>query len=452
MLYNAFVLVRVFFCQLFEIMWFTKLNYPHQLKKTLHQFNKITGNTVYRTTKDMGTLFRANKKKAGFSLDNLSGIIKLDSVNKTIDVGGKTRFYDVLKFTLKHNLMPKIVPELSSITVGGAICGVAIESSSFKYGWVHDTIIDMDILTASGDVLNCTQTNEHKDLFNSMPNSYGTFGYITRVKLQLVDAKKYVKLINHKFDSSDLAFSFMKKCVTEPIDFIDAVAYSKNEIYVVVGKLSNDNTDLSSYPRDGMYYKTIKKLRHDTLSIYDYFWRWDADMFWGAPSSILNNKIFRKIFGRSFLNTRVLMAAEKVFLNKPSGREKIVQDLGVPGENVGKFYDWVCETISKYPIWICPVIPKKMDSHFWTFNENKLYFDVGVFTSKKSTKPHGHYNKLIEKKLLEMDGNKCFYSDTFLNKKDFDGLIDPDKYLEMKLKYDENYRFGNLYDKIIDKS
>ena len=36
--------------------------------------------------------------------------------------------------------------------------------------WVHDTIIDMDILTASGEVLYCTRDNENKDLFNAIPN------------------------------------------------------------------------------------------------------------------------------------------------------------------------------------------------------------------------------------------------------------------------------------------
>ena len=106
--------------------------------------------------------------------------------------------------------MPKVIPELSSITVGGAICGISIESSSFKYGWVHDTIIDMDVLTADGEVLYCTRENENKDLFNAIPNSYGTIGYITRAKIQLVKSKPYVKLTTHKFGNTKKAFEFMK--------------------------------------------------------------------------------------------------------------------------------------------------------------------------------------------------------------------------------------------------
>ena len=40
-----------------------------------------------------------------------------------------------------------------------------------------------------------------------------------------------------------------------------------------------------------------------------------------------------------------------------------------------------------------------------------------------------------------------FYSDTFLDKSDFNKLINPKKYEKVKKKYDENNRFGNLYEK-----
>ena len=51
-------------------------------------------------------LFRLpNKKKKGFTLDNLNGIIELDLENKWINVG-EVRVYDIVKHTLKYNLIP----------------------------------------------------------------------------------------------------------------------------------------------------------------------------------------------------------------------------------------------------------------------------------------------------------------------------------------------------------
>lgn len=79
--------------------------------------------------------------------------------------------------------MPPIIPELRTITVGGAISGVAIESSSCNYGWFHNNVIEFDILLASGKIVTCSRDNQYKDLF------YGTLGYILKAKLNLVTAK-----------------------------------------------------------------------------------------------------------------------------------------------------------------------------------------------------------------------------------------------------------------------
>ena len=159
---SIILILTMIYYQIYEYFFYPKkLNYETEVNKTINQIKKVNG-VLNRKTVDIGTLFRENDRiNKGFTMDNLNGIIKINKDDKWIEVGGKTRFYDVLNYTLKYNLMPKIVPEFNSITVGGAICGVSIESSSFKYGWVHDTIIDMDILLSSGELLYCTKDNEN---------------------------------------------------------------------------------------------------------------------------------------------------------------------------------------------------------------------------------------------------------------------------------------------------
>jgi hypothetical protein len=460
MLSNILGFFRVLYIQTIDFFHCNKnLNYFEELENTVTHFNSLKDGKKSRLTHDIGTLFRSANKNSDnyFSIDNLNGIIKFDAENKWIEVGGKTRYYDILKYTLKYNLMPKVVPELSSITVGGAITGISIESSSFKYGWGHDSVIDIDVLTASGEVLFCTENNENKDLFNTIPNSYGTMGYITRAKIELIEAKPYVKLINYKFNDSKSAFEFLNMSVNnKDVDFIDAVAYNSFDIHVILGFMCDINdTCISQYPKHGVYYKSIKQLRYDCLTIYDYIWRWDADMFWGVTDvPILENKWFRRIFGRCLLNTRVLRSLQKIFIgcksNKKSfPKEKIIQDLGVPVENSIEFFNFICTHIDKYPIWICPVVPKKTDTPLWNFNQNKIYYDIGVFTRKKVNNNQFYYNRLLERKLLELNGNKCFYSDTYFTREEFDKVIDPNKYKLMKEKYDPQNQFGDLYEKVV---
>ena len=447
--------------QIMEYFWDKRLDYDSEIKKVITRFNDIGDTHVSRYSSDIGTLFRKNEKyKTQFTLDNLNGIIDINLKDKTINVGSKTRYYDILNETLKYGLMPKIVPELSSITVGGAVTGISIESSSFKHGWGHDSVIDMDILIASGDVLFCTRDNAHKDLFNAMPNSYGTVGYITRVKLELVESNNFVNVTNHKFKNYNEAFHFMKD-ITElnsnDIDFMDAVSFNKNEVYVITGVLSNIAHNIpNNYPRNGLYYESIKEYDTDTFNIYDYYWRWDADMFWGVTNvSFLKNKWIRKLFGRCLLNTRTLRAIQKI-MKSFSGkkRENIVQDLGVPYKNACKFYKWISGELDIYPLWICPVKPKKSNTSLWSYNKNQLYFDIGVFGNKKFYSENGeikqnYYNKKIEEKLIEFQGNKCFYSGTFFTREQFDLFINKEKYDDIKHTYDVDNRFGDLYSKVI---
>ena len=177
--------------------------------------------------------------------------------------------------------MPKVLPELSSITVGGAISGVGLEYSSFKYGWVHDVVISMDVLVADGKIVTCSADNENSDLFHAMPNSYGTLGYITRVKLQLMKTKPYVYLRNNTFTKAEDAFNFMEGlckyssethiCGTDKtVDFIDAVAFSEDKIVVAMGKFTDVGYGCSHYPTEGIYYKSLKTKKENRLSIYDF--------------------------------------------------------------------------------------------------------------------------------------------------------------------------------------
>ena len=58
----------------------------------------------------------------------------------------------------------------------------ASSRASFKYGLVHETLLELEVLLGDGSVVPATPDNEHRDLFFGFPNSYGTLGYALRVK------------------------------------------------------------------------------------------------------------------------------------------------------------------------------------------------------------------------------------------------------------------------------
>ena len=90
-------------------------------------------------------------------------------------------YEDLVAATLPYGLSPLVVPQLKTITLGGAVTGLGIESASFRNGLPHESVLEMDILTGTGEVITAS-ADQHPDLYRGFPNSYGTLGYSVRLK------------------------------------------------------------------------------------------------------------------------------------------------------------------------------------------------------------------------------------------------------------------------------
>src|ERR671933_2493912 len=110
-----------------------------------------------------------------------------------------TTYEHLVDATLPHGLMPLVVPQLKTITLGGAVTGLGIESTSFRSGLPHESVLEMDILTGDGRVVTATRDNEHADLFFGFPNSYGSLGYATRLRIELEPVPAYAALRHVRF-------------------------------------------------------------------------------------------------------------------------------------------------------------------------------------------------------------------------------------------------------------
>ena len=85
--------------------------------------------------------------------------------------------------------MPLVVPHLKTITLGGAVTGLGIESTSLRNGMPHESVTEMQILTGDGRVVTATADIEYRDLYYGFPNSYGTLGYSLALTIELRHAR-----------------------------------------------------------------------------------------------------------------------------------------------------------------------------------------------------------------------------------------------------------------------
>jgi FAD/FMN-containing dehydrogenase len=358
--------------------------------------------------------------------------------------------------------MPAVVPQLKTITLGGAVAGVGIESSSHRYGLVHDTMAAVDVLLGDGSVLRCTPDNEHSDLFFGFPNSYGTLGYALKAEARTVPVKPYVRLEHLGFsDGVSFFASLREKLESRAADFVDGVVFAPDRMFITLGRFADEAPYTSDYTFEHVYYRSIAEKKEDYLSVHDYLWRWDTDWFWCSKNVGAQNPFLRKfVFGKDKLGsrhyTKIMRWNSRVgatkWIEKAVGlnSESVIQDVDVPLEHAAEFLRFYSREISLWPQWICPIGSQKKRFTLYP-TQDQWYVNFGFWDVKRTWEAHppGHFNRLIEGKVVELGGIKSLYSDSFFTEQEFFERYGGAQYARLKAKYDPSGVFPALYEKCV---
>ncbi|MCK5752249.1 MAG: FAD-binding oxidoreductase, partial [Mycobacterium sp.] len=260
------------------------------VQRLLESYRAIPADATVRLAKPTSNLFRVRAKTSAPGLDTsgLTGVISVDPEQRTADVEGMCTYEDLVAATLPYGLSPLVVPQLKTITLGGAVTGLGIESASFRNGLPHESVLEMDILTGTGEVVRAS-ADENPDLFRSFPNSYGTLGYSVRPKIELEEVAPYVALRHVRFGRlTDLPETMAQVVVDgsydgERVDYLDGVVFTAGESYLTLGRQTDEPGPVSDYTGMNIFYRSIQHpsgVTRDRLTIHDYLWRWDTDWFW----------------------------------------------------------------------------------------------------------------------------------------------------------------------------
>ena len=144
--------------------------YEEKKKRLIAEFAEVKrlNKKVLLKKKTVSNLFRygdRNKTDAAtISLSKFNNIINIDVKGKILEVEGLVTYEKIVDYCLNYNLVPLVTPELKNITIGVATVGIGIESTCYKYGFVHDGLIEADVLTPNGKIITCNKV-KNKDLF-----------------------------------------------------------------------------------------------------------------------------------------------------------------------------------------------------------------------------------------------------------------------------------------------
>jgi len=425
--------------------------------KLIRELRDGTGGHVIGLNKSTSNLFRPRTETAKRRIDvsEFDHVLSVDPHSLTAEVEGMTTYEELVDAALGHNLLPTVVPELKTITIGGAVSGLGIESSSFKYGLVHETVEELEVLLGDGNVVKCSPAG-NSDLYYGFPNSYGTLGYVLKLKVRLIPIKKYVRLVHRGFsDIGRLFAELASTCSERHFDYVDGVVFSRGEAYIVTGEFTDSAPYTSDYTYTGIYYRSIRQREIDYLTTKDYIWRWDTDWFWCSKVFHMQNPLVRVVLGKGLLNSRTYQRIMRLSRKLPlkSKTESVIQDVDIPIEHAPEFLDFLLREIGILPIWLCPF--KTYDPNaLYTLcpvDPHKLYVNFGFWEMLPSAGADGFYNRKIERMALHLHGVKGLYSTSYYDQETFWNIYDRPGYLALKKKYDPNGRFRDLYEKTVLK-
>ena len=186
-------------------------------------------------------------------LSRLRAVLSVSRDDATITAEPGVTMEELVAAALPLGLLPKVVPEFRGITVGGAIIGGAMESSSFVHGMFHDTVSSCELCLPNGTVAVASRS-VNADLLAALGGSYGTLASLTAATIECVrlptrsttavrvtfewyaDVAEGVAALN--------AMARARSCSDgRRIDFLDGVALPDGGVLVCIGRLVDDDAE-----------------------------------------------------------------------------------------------------------------------------------------------------------------------------------------------------------------
>jgi FAD/FMN-containing dehydrogenase len=424
-----------------------------------------------RLAKPTSNLFRPRADVGGrLDVSAFTSVIAVDAASRVADVGGMTTYEDLVDATLPYGLMPAVVPQLKTITLGGAVTGLGIESTSWRAGLPHESVLELDVLTGDGSVVTATPDGAHADLFRCFPNSYGTLGYALRVRISLEPVRPYVRLRHVRFADAARLTSVLDDVTRtgsydgSPVGFVDGTWFAPGEMYLTLGAFADDAPYASDYTGRDIFYRSIQRRSVDYLTVRDYLWRWDTDWFWCSRAFGAQHPLLRRVWPRRYLRSDVywkIVAFERrhgiaARIDRLAGRperEHVVQDIEVPIDRLPEFLDALHDETGIAPVWICPLRALR-DWPLYPLATGQTYVNVGFWSTVPlaAGEEDGAHNRRIERIVADLGGHKSLYSTSYYPPEEFWRLYNGDAYWPVKRAYDPDGRFADLYRKCVERA
>lgn len=424
-------------------------------------------------------------------LDSLNKVISVDTEKMVAIVEPRVTMDQLVRETSKFSVVPAVIPEFKGISVGGAVMGAALESSSHVHGQFNDICVAYEILLGNGDIIRATPT-ENSDLFYGISGSYGTLGVLLSIEIALVPAKPWVKVRYHHCHDVEKSLELMNKLHLQknPPHFLEGIVFSKDHQVVIEGEMVDDeeaktiqNQVSLASPWSRWFYTHAQATQSkdntdvEKIRLDEYLFRHDRGAFWigtygkhwgllgrywlerlklGSWSRQLFSKIwgplkskklsidtpassaFRYCFGW-ILTSRRLYSWLHANAEQWVGKHFVVQDFHISRADSPAFVNKILQDIAITPIWLCPLKPTKqpqlLSPHHVQDENTPLLINIGVYGIPQRNIDGRQATELLENWTRQYRRRKMLYSLSYYTEDEFWEIYPKQWYEDLRQKY-----------------
>lgn len=416
----------------------------------------------------------------------LNHILNIDVQKGEVLVEPRVTQEQLVQALLPLGWIPPVVAEFRKITVGGAIMGGSLESSSHRWGQFNDPLLSYELYLSDRTRINASP-EENSELFYGVSSSYGSLARLLAVRMPLVQAKSHVTLQIQTFEElSSFMHRLREVCQKEGRpDYIEGIVFAQNCYKMVTGRLSErDNLPLytQSSPTAMWYYQKIYNTA-DTpfqMPLEDYLFRYDRGAFWMGAYALFPSLLFRfwcedtPFFLPQFAKNRAIYS-QLPFPSLPFRaltapimpsstlykwlhwkkeawfeRHFVVQDFYLPASKTAEFIQFSFDHAGVMPLWICPckstTTPQIFAAHQQT---EELLFDVGLYGWPRAPLSSREVTRALEMETYRLGGKKMFYSWNYLSPQELRDFYPFAHYEALVLHY--RSQFPSFCDKVLPR-
>ncbi|KAJ7585375.1 hypothetical protein C8J56DRAFT_788164 [Mycena floridula] len=389
---------------------------------------------------------------------NLHDVLEVDEDKRTVRVEPLVDMGQLSRHLLRLGWTLAVMIEMEDLTVGGLLMGTGISNSSHIHGLLSETVVRYEVVLGDGTVAFASRT-ENPDLYEALPWSHGTLGFLVSAELKIIPAKPYVHIHYIPCHSqSEMVDKIEEFCNgPNPPSFVEMTIYSKETSVIMIGEFADKPEDSSRInPLNRWYkpwfYKYVQEFlesgsKDEFVPLRHWFHRHTRSIFWYMEELLPcgNQWWYRYLLGWlgapkiSFLKWSVTPQLRADMVNN-----NVAQDLLIPLTELGTSIDLFDELFHMYPLLFYPARiyphpkgqggllrdpacePRKGSKTVCTRNDgSEIFFDLGAYGVPPIVKAGGKFDaqtiiRRMEDYARSVKGYQFMYADTFMSQDEFE--------------------------------